>query len=141
MTSVSVSTPKAWISPCLTGWLVVAVAAAFGALPIPASFEKIPRLTPCMSAAPKAPPAAWSKPNAFFTISASTLGSCVMLVKMTKNATPIYRTANTTTMDSASFAMRLTPPKIIVPNTAIKMSPNVRRFVPNAFSKARLTVF
>lgn len=46
ITIVSTNTPSIWISPCVTGWRVLAVAAAFGALPIPASFENSPRFTP-----------------------------------------------------------------------------------------------
>ena len=48
MTMVSVNTLRACISPCFTGWETVAVAAALGAEPIPASLENKPRLTPCM---------------------------------------------------------------------------------------------
>ena len=44
--------------PCLTGWLMSAVAAAFGALPSPASLENMPRLKPINMAIPTAPPAA-----------------------------------------------------------------------------------
>ena len=47
MTMVSVNTLRACISPCFTGWETVAVAAALGAEPIPASLENKPRLTPC----------------------------------------------------------------------------------------------
>ena len=40
------------MKPCLTGCVTFAVAAAFGALPIPASFENNPRFTPSKIAAP-----------------------------------------------------------------------------------------
>ena len=53
MTMVSVNTLRACISPCFTGWETVAVAAALGAEPIPASLENKPRLTPCMIVAPE----------------------------------------------------------------------------------------
>jgi hypothetical protein len=39
MTSVSMNTPKDCTSPCLAGWETSAVAAAFGALPMPASSD------------------------------------------------------------------------------------------------------
>lgn len=65
MINVSVKTLRAWINPCFTGWETAAVAAAFGADPIPASFEKSPRRTPCMTTAPNPPPANCSNPNAF----------------------------------------------------------------------------
>ncbi|SCT93540.1 Uncharacterised protein [Staphylococcus aureus] len=43
---VSKNTPNDWIKPCLTGCGTAAVAAAFGAEPIPASLENKPRLIP-----------------------------------------------------------------------------------------------
>ena len=43
-------------SPCLTGWLTSAEAAAFGAEPTPASLEKSPRFTPNMRQDPETPP-------------------------------------------------------------------------------------
>ena len=58
---VSTNTPSICTSPCCTGWATVAAAAALGALPMPASLEKSPRLTPLSSAAiipPATPPAA-----------------------------------------------------------------------------------
>ena len=56
MTNVSVNTPNACIKPCLTGWLTVAVAAALGALPSPASLLNRPRLMPCITVTPNIPP-------------------------------------------------------------------------------------
>ena len=44
ITMVSTNTPSDCTKPCLTGWDTVAVAAAFGALPMPASFENRPAL-------------------------------------------------------------------------------------------------
>ena len=64
MTMVSVNTLRACISPCFTGWETVAVAAALGAEPIPASLENKPRLTPCMIVAPSPPPTTCSIPKA-----------------------------------------------------------------------------
>ena len=62
--SVSMNVPSMAIVPCLTGSSVRAAACAIGALPSPASLEKMPRATPMRSAisivAPaKPPPAAW----------------------------------------------------------------------------------
>ena len=57
-TRVSVNTPSAWMSPCFTGWLTVAAAAALGALPSPASLLNRPRLMPCITVTPSTPPAA-----------------------------------------------------------------------------------
>lgn len=39
---VSINTETTCTIPCLAGWETEALAAAFGALPIPASFEKVP---------------------------------------------------------------------------------------------------
>ena len=60
-----------------TGCGIVAVAAAFGALPSPASFENRPRFTPCITAIPTAPPAACSHPKALRTMRLSIAGICV----------------------------------------------------------------
>ena len=68
MINVSVNTPKVWMNPCLTGWLTVATAAAFGADPIPASFENKPLFIPWSIAAPKVPPKTCSKPKAFLVL-------------------------------------------------------------------------
>ena len=59
---VSINVPIMAIVPCLTGLFVIADAWAIGALPKPASFEKIPRATPnrmaAQTAAPAKPPVA-----------------------------------------------------------------------------------
>ena len=79
MSSVSVKTPRVWISPCFTGCETWAVAATFGAEPMPASLLNRPRLMPCMSAAPAAPPRTGPQPKASERISPSTSGSRRML--------------------------------------------------------------
>lgn len=50
-TSVSTNTPRDWMKPWRTGWDVVAVAAALGTEPSPASLENRPRRTPLIMAA------------------------------------------------------------------------------------------
>ena len=55
--SVSIKTPNACVNPTLTGLSATAAAAAQGAEPEPASFEKRPRLIPFIRTAPN-PPAA-----------------------------------------------------------------------------------
>ena len=79
ITNVSEKTPNAWINPCFTGWVTWAVAATFGAEPIPASLLNKPRLMPCIKAAPTVPPNACSHPNALDTMVRITVGSSVML--------------------------------------------------------------
>ncbi|MNW56156.1 hypothetical protein D3C74_338600 [compost metagenome] len=84
-TIVSTNTPSDWIRPCLAGCETVAVAAAFGALPMPASFENRPRLTPLSSAAripPAVPATAWSSPNAPSTICRTTPGTAPRFMRM-----------------------------------------------------------
>ena len=56
MSSVSMNTDSICTRPCLAGWETDAVAAAFGAEPIPASFEYRPRFTPYMMQLPEKPP-------------------------------------------------------------------------------------
>ena len=46
ITMVSMKVPSMATMPCLTGFLVRAAACAIGALPRPASLEKMPRATP-----------------------------------------------------------------------------------------------
>ena len=50
-TMVSTNTPKDWMSPWRTGWATVAVPAALGTVPRPASLENRPRRTPLSTAA------------------------------------------------------------------------------------------
>jgi len=74
---VSTKVPVIVTSPCLTGSFVLAAAAAIGALPRPASFEKIPLATHyCIATiiAPSAPPAIAIRPTALSTISTSAAG-------------------------------------------------------------------
>ncbi len=56
-----------------------------------------------------------------------------MLVTTTNNATPMYNTAKNTTLYSAIFAIRCTPPKIIAAKAMAMIIPTVRRSVPNEF--------
>ena len=56
MRMVSINTESICTSPCLTGCVASAAAAAFGTAPIPASFEKSPRLMPVMTIMPNVAP-------------------------------------------------------------------------------------
>ena len=58
ITIVSINTPSACVNPAFTGLSHSAAAAAQGAEPDPASFEKSPLLIPFISTAPKPPAAA-----------------------------------------------------------------------------------
>ena len=89
MMMVSTKTPSDWINPCLTGCDTVAVAATLGALPMPASLENRPRLTPLSIAAaipPVKPPAICCIPNAPPMISAKACGRLVILSPMMMSA-------------------------------------------------------
>ena len=111
--SVSVNTPKVWISPCLTGWETSAVAATFGADPIPASLLNRPRLIPCIKAIPIPPPNACSQPNALAIMISMTSGKRVMFIKTMVKAKRMYPKAINGTMMLLTLAMRWMPPKII----------------------------
>ena len=63
-----------WISPCFTGWLTSAAAAAQGAEPLPASLENRPLFTPFMTTAPRPPPTMGFNPNACEKMLLSTTG-------------------------------------------------------------------
>ena len=56
MSSVSMYTDRLCTRPCLQGCDTDAVAAAFGAEPMPASLEYKPRLMPSMTTEPAKPP-------------------------------------------------------------------------------------
>ena len=79
---VSMKVPVMVTRPCRVGSLVCAAAAAIGALPRPASLEKMPLATPfCMAIimAPSAPPATALAPKALATISTTAWGTSLML--------------------------------------------------------------
>ena len=80
-TMVSTNTPRDWMRPCWTGWATVAVAAAKGAVPCPASLENRPRRVPLVRAAmmpPVTPPAKGTGPKAEEMIVTTSPGSWVM---------------------------------------------------------------
>ena len=83
--SVSIKTPNACVNPTLTGLSATAAAAAQGAEPEPASFEKRPRLIPFIRTAPNPPAATWRKPKASEKIRSNTPGSCVIFVMIINN--------------------------------------------------------
>ena len=71
----------------MTGWETSAVAAAFGAEPIPASLEYRPRLMPCIIAEPRKPPKIALKSKALLKMLAKTLGMLPMLMQITISET------------------------------------------------------
>ena len=82
MIRVSMMVPIMEIRPCLAGESFCAAAAAIGALPIPASLEKIPLAIPfciAMITAPKAPPATARIPKALCTMVTIAEGMAVTL--------------------------------------------------------------
>ena len=80
---VSTKTSKIPMMPCSDGCFTLAMPWAIGALPMPASFESTPRLTPvamtCATDAPTKPPNAAAGCRAPATICPSTVGICVTL--------------------------------------------------------------
>jgi hypothetical protein len=143
-TNVSTNTPSDWIRPCFTGCEVSAVAAAFGALPIPASFENRPRFTPLSSAEvkpPAAPAAAGPKPKASLTMSPNTPGIAPMLVTAIASASSRYSSAMAGSTYSATLEMRRTPPKMAGVASAISTSAVQRTETPCAPCSTSATVF
>jgi len=136
MSSVSVKTPRAWISPCFTGCETCAVAATFGAEPMPASLLNSPRLIPCISAAPTVPPKACSQPKALATMSSSTSGSRPRLKSTTPSARATYPSAMTGTTRLLTRAMRWIPPKITTRVSSVSPTPIQRWSRPKAPSHA-----
>ena len=102
MSSVSMNTDSICTRPCLAGWETDAVAAAFGAEPIPASFEYRPRFTPYMMQLPEKPPITDWKSNALRKMDAIPM-----------NGTRI----------SVMLARRFAPPSTITPNRNARMTP------------------
>ena len=129
---VSTKTPKAWIKPCLTGCVALAVAAAFGTLPIPASFENRPRLIPVISATPIPPPATACQSKAEVKISIKTCGNLPILTIVITKAIKRYNPAMIGTIHSATLAIRETPPKMTIPVKSAITQPTINRSTPNA---------
>ena len=138
---VSVKTPKDWIKPCFTGWVTCAVAAALGALPIPASLENRPLFTPVITTPINVPIAIPLKSNALSTINAITLGISVIFITTIAKATNIYNPANTGTIISETFATLCTPPKITIAVKIPRPIPIAILLIPNALLNASETVF
>ena len=72
--------------PCLQGCDTDAVAAAFGAEPMPASLEYRPRLMPSMTTEPANPPKMACTSKAEANTIANTPGSSVMLERVVHTA-------------------------------------------------------
>ena len=110
---VSIKVPVIDTSPCLTGSLVLAAAAAIGAEPSPASLEKIPLAIPfCMATImlPTIPPVTACGLKAPLTMVTNAAGICFTLHTRSKTLKTTYITAikGTTTCDT--FAILLIPP-------------------------------
>ena len=133
---VSVNTASVCINPCLTGWVTLAVAAAFGAEPIPASLLNNPRLIPCISAMPTPPPNACSQPKAWLMMRDITSGRCVILSNTMTSARPTYPNAIIGTIMLLTRAIRRIPPKMMTRVRAVSTPPNTIWLNPNACSAA-----
>ena len=102
---VSVKTPSDCIKPCFTGCEVSAVAAALGALPIPASLENKPLFIPTNIVPVNVPTVKSLKLSACENIASNTCGIKFMFLKTINNATNMYATANIGTITSVIFAI------------------------------------
>ena len=115
---VSIMVPSMETRPCSAGISACAAAAAIGALPRPASFEKMPRAIPfCMaiSMAPIAPPETARIPKALCTTVTNAPGIAEACVISIISARMIYRTAIKGTINSATFEIRCRPPMMTSP--------------------------
>ena len=113
ITIVSMNVPSIEIRPCCPGESVSAAAAAIGALPRPASLEKIPRAIPfciAINTAPSAPPAAARRPNALSIIVLNAPGISPRCVNRMINTTTTYATAINGTTTCETLEIRLIPP-------------------------------
>ena len=126
ITMVSTNTPRDCTKPCFTGCDTVAVAAAFGALPMPASFENRPRLTPFSMAAampPTNPPASSSIPKAPPMIILKTSPIWLMFKITITRASTTYSSAIAGNTISATLATRRTPPNSTGAVSTIRTTP------------------
>ena len=123
MSSVSMNTDSICTRPCLAGWETDAVAAAFGAEPIPASFEYRPRFTPYMMQLPEKPPITDWKSNALRKIDANIPGTFLMFRQIMSSETSTYRIPMNGTRISVMLARRFAPPSTITPNRNARMTP------------------
>ena len=126
--SVSITVPIMDTSPCATGSSVFAVAAAIGALPSPASLEKIPLAIPfCIATriAPSVPPAAARSPNALCTMVASAAGISPKCVSRMISTVTTYTSAINGTTTCATEEIRLIPPIITSATHTVSISPDI----------------
>jgi len=129
MISVSIMVPIMETRPCLTGSSVWAAAAAMGALPRPASLEKIPRETPFFilrNMEPITPPVAALGEKAPLNISPNTAGTCSMFMIITPRARITYNTAMKGTSFSVTWPIRLMPPNSTIATSAAIKMPKIR---------------
>ena len=123
MSSVSMNTDSICTRPCLAGCETSAVAAAFGAEPMPASLEYRPRLMPHMMHEPVKPLNAALKLNASRKILAMTPGKILIFIKMTMSDTRIYSTPMTGTSTPVISVRRLPPPSTHTANSTARIAP------------------
>ena len=124
-TMVSRNVPVMDTRPWRTGSFVCAAAAAMGAEPRPASFEKMPRAMPfCMATmmAPSMPPAAACRPNALWKMTANAPGTLSRFVKMSTSEKPTYSTTMAGITRSDTLAMRFRPPMTTRPTSRASSS-------------------
>ena len=111
--SVSEKTPSACISPCFTGCATLAVAAALGAEPSPASLLNNPRFMPIMTIVPNVAPVTCLMPKASSMMRLKTEGRRLMLAMTTYRERARYKTAMKGTTSADTFATRCMPPNMI----------------------------
>ena len=95
-------------------------------MPIPASFEWAPLLTPMIITAMTLPPATADpvKASSMIILNAGKIES-KLSIKAT-NTEPKYKTLINGTSHSETFAILMSPPRIITPVTPAKIIPAIR---------------
>ena len=132
--NVSIMVPSMATSPCSTGSFVFAAACAMGALPNPASLEKMPRATPnriaAHTVAPAKPPAAEAPLKALSTMVANAAGTSEIFISMTIKLMMMYEIAIAGTTAPAVSAIRLMPPRITAPTMSMRTRPVIHQGTP-----------
>ena len=123
MSIVSMNTESVCTRPCLAGCDTLADAAAFGAEPMPASFENRPRLIPCTIIDPANPPTIDWKSNASAKMRPNTAGNAGAFMTAMTTAKSRYKIAMAGTMAEVRKLIRCVPPNSTNANTTASKMP------------------
>ncbi len=127
ITMVSTKTSNMPYIPCFTGSVSLVAAWAIGAVPRPASLEKIPRPAPYFidwtMVMPNAPPITLDGENAPLKMAVNASPKRSICPKITINAETTYTIAINGTSFSAKAPIREIPPITTIPTITARMAP------------------